>query len=200
MTFVDACCSYNWEAVPVRSQGGSLGKPTDLGWVASDILLWRSESSPIPCTPFCLLFTFRFVSQSIPKLGFSHEVRLLWQLSPPAQQQSHTSYPCNGVRPNASHYTTRTTSLSDLKTVFRSNFFQIWPRNRLLNFLAGLDCSYLPAQNMFWRVQENQYPIVNPIQSSFYRKEHSQSVSVGVSPNKGRTPPVFKVNVSEPLR
>ena len=97
-------------------------------------------------------------------------------------------------------YTTRTTNLNDLKTVFRSNFFQIWPRNKLLNFLAGLDCSYLPAQNMFWQVQENQYPIVNPIQSSFYRKEHSQSVSVGVSPNKGRTPSVFKINVSEPFR
>ena len=97
-------------------------------------------------------------------------------------------------------YLTRTTNLSDLKTVFRSIFFQIWPRIKFLNFLAGLDCSYLPAQNVFWQVQENQYPIVNPIQSSFYRKEHSQSVSVGVSPNKGRTPPVIKVNVSEPLR
>ena len=43
MTFVDACCSYNWEAVPVRSQEGSLGKPTDFGWVASDILMWKSE-------------------------------------------------------------------------------------------------------------------------------------------------------------
>ena len=57
MTFVDACCSYNWEAVPVRSQEGSLGKPTDLGWVASDILLWRSEPSPIPCTPFFASFS-----------------------------------------------------------------------------------------------------------------------------------------------
>ena len=95
---------------------------------------------------------------------------------------------------------TRTTNLSGLKTVFISNFFQIWPRNKLSNFLAGPDCSYLPAPNMYWQVQENQYPIVNPIQSSFYRKEHSQSVSVGVSPNKGRTPSVFKINVSEPFR
>ena len=39
MTFVNSCCSYSWDAVPVRSQGGSFGKPTDLGWVASDILV-----------------------------------------------------------------------------------------------------------------------------------------------------------------
>ena len=31
-------------------------------------------------------------------------------------------------------YTTWTTYLSDLMTVFRSNFFQIWPRNKLLNY------------------------------------------------------------------
>ena len=70
MTFVNACCSYSWDAVPVRSQGGSFGKPTDLGWVASDILLRRSESNPIPCTPLRLLFHFSLCFTVDSEIGF----------------------------------------------------------------------------------------------------------------------------------
>ena len=70
MTFVNACCSYSWDAVPVRSQDGSFGKPTDLGWVASDILPWRSESNPTLALPFASYFHFSLCFTVDSEIGF----------------------------------------------------------------------------------------------------------------------------------